>query len=155
MSGYSAHVSELRVDRAAWAALVSDLVDRETRGKKAAFARLIDVSTRTLDRWLAQEVDVSEESVRSVARATGRPAMDLLIKVGYYRQDEVDSPTTPGGEPMDPDVLIILRRLADPNTPETERTTIREMLSYLASLADRAPSAASAPTTPRRPKGAS
>lgn len=126
-------MSERKIDRAAWADLVSDLVDRETRGKKAAFSRLIGVSTRTLDRWLAQEVDVSEESVRSVARATNRPAMDLLIRVGYYRQDEAPGPS---GEPLDPDVLIILRALADPNTPEPQRATIREMLSYLADLAN-------------------
>lgn len=152
MSGYSACVTEVGIDRAAWAALVADLIDRETRGKKAAFSRLIGVSTRTLDRWLAQEVDVSEESVRSVARATGHSAMDLLVRVGYYHQHEV--PTAASGEPLDPDVLIILRRLSDPNTPEPERQTIREMLHYLATLADRTPPAA-APNTPRRPKGAS
>lgn len=127
------------------------LIESETRGKKAAFSRLIGVNTRTLDRWLAREVDVSEESVRSVARATNRPAMDLLIKVGYYRQDEV--PGLASSEPTDPDVLIILRRLADPNTPEPERQTIREMLNYLARLADRPPTAAE--TTPRRSTGAS
>jgi DNA-binding transcriptional regulator YdaS (Cro superfamily) len=142
-------VTDGRIDRDAWAELMAALIESETRGKKAAFSRLIGVNTRTLDRWLAREVDVSEESVRSVARATNRPAMDLLIKVGYYRQDEV--PGAASGEHMDPDVLIILRRLADPNTPEAERTTIREMLSYLASLAERPPDATQ--MTPRRSAG--
>ncbi|MGI5178641.1 hypothetical protein ACQEVZ_20125 [Dactylosporangium sp. CA-152071] len=127
-------MTDRRIDRDAWAELMTALIDSETRGKKAAFSRLIGVNTRTLDRWLAREVDVSEESVRSVARGTNRSPMELLIKVGYYRQDEVEL-GGPNTEPIDPDVLIILRALADPNTPEPQRATIREMLSYLADLA--------------------
>src|SRR5687768_6627020 len=67
--GYSHDVSERRVDRDAWADLVGKLVTGRTRGNKSAFARTVGVTARTLDRWLAGEVNVSEASVRAVARA--------------------------------------------------------------------------------------
>src|SRR5690606_36664133 len=54
------------------------------RGKKAPFARIVGVAPRTVDRWLRAEVDVSEASVREVARALGIPAVDLLVAAGYF-----------------------------------------------------------------------
>lgn len=38
--------------------------------------------------------------------------------------------------PLDPDLKIIMRRLADPNVGDAEKATIRATLRYLADLAD-------------------
>lgn len=86
---YHRFVSEVKVDRDAWATVIADLIREETRGNKAAFARKIGVKTvKTVDRWLAKEVNVSAESVRSVARALGLSDLELLRKVGYVEADE-------------------------------------------------------------------
>lgn len=127
------------IDRRAWAALVSELIETEARGKKAAFARLVGVDPKTIAHWLAGTVDVSEASVRRVATALGRPTLDLLVEVGYYSREEVGGEPASAREPMDPDLLILARRLADPNVPAAEKATIRATLQYLANLAERTP----------------
>lgn len=81
--GYSHDVSEPTVNREAWAHEIARLIQDEARGNKSEFARLVGVrSVKTVDRWLARTVNVSEESVRQVARALNLPVADLLIKVG-------------------------------------------------------------------------
>lgn len=80
---------EKRVDRDAWARVVKALMADATRGKIAPFARQVGVDPRTVSRWLAGTVDVSEESVRSVADAVHVPAMRLLVDVGYYSHTEL------------------------------------------------------------------
>lgn len=109
---YAVGVGEGKIDRAAWADLMTDLIRSETSGKKAPFARLIGVDTRTLDRWLRREVDVREESVRAVARNLDRRPMDLLVRVGYYQLNDV-SPPAPVDPREDPVIQAILgnRRL--------------------------------------------
>lgn len=81
---YDAPMGSRRINREAWATIVEDLVFRHCRGKKAPFARIVGVAPRTVDRWLRAEVDVSEASVREVARALGIPAVDLLVAAGYF-----------------------------------------------------------------------
>jgi transcriptional regulator with XRE-family HTH domain len=83
-------VSDPKVDREAWAAEVTRLIEQEARGNKSAFARMIGIqSIKTVDRWLAQSVNVSEESVRQVARALNLPVTPLLVKVGFLRPSEM------------------------------------------------------------------
>ena len=110
---YPVGVAERKINRDAWARLVDSLVNTETRGKKATFARLVGVDPRTVSRWLNSEVDVSEESVREVARNLNRPPMELLVKVGYYSQ--ADIPTITPRESSDPAIEEILA------APVTER----------------------------------
>jgi len=81
-------VGDRKVNREAWARTVANLIQSETGGKKAPFARLVGVDPRTVDRWLKGEVDVSEESVRDVASALKRSPWGLLRAAGYY--DERD-----------------------------------------------------------------
>lgn len=82
------------VDKEAWATTVAELVDSECRGNKSAFARrvIIDgkpISPRTAYGWINGEYEVRESSVRAVAQAFGLNAMEMLIKVGFYRRDEL------------------------------------------------------------------
>jgi transcriptional regulator with XRE-family HTH domain len=108
------------VDRDAWAQLVGELLQRETKGKKLPFARKIGVDPRTVDRWLRREVVVSEESVRSIARAFDLQAIDLLVQVGYYKATDVAPPPAP--DPYeDP---IIRKIMADPRWTEEERADL-------------------------------
>lgn len=85
---YPLGVDERTVDRAAWAAVLTDLINTETRGKKATFAKKVNVDPRTVARWLDQDNDVSEASVRSVARHLGRSPVELLVKAGFYTEDD-------------------------------------------------------------------
>lgn len=91
-SRYPDPVAGRKIDRDAWARVLAALIDSETRGKKAPFARLVGVDPKTVDNWLKGTVDVTEESVRRVARSTGQSPMDLLVQLGYYRADEVNTP---------------------------------------------------------------
>lgn len=93
---YPLAVSERKVDRDAWAHEITLLIEQEAKGNKSAFARRAGIaSVRNIDRWLAREVNVSEESVRQVARALNLPVLELLIKVGYYRAEELPDIPTP------------------------------------------------------------
>lgn len=103
---YPLGVGDRNINRDAWARLVDRLVTDEARGKKAAFARIVGVDPRTISRWINSEVDVSEESVREVARRLNRSPMDLLVKVGYYAI--TDLPATPQPEERDPALEQIL-----------------------------------------------
>jgi len=113
------------VNRDAWAQLIDELIQRETKGKKLPFARLIGSDPRTVDRWLRREVDVKEESVRAVARSLGLQAIDLLVQVGYYKAADLTPTTTrPLTEPAYPDPRddkVIQRIMADPNLTEEQR----------------------------------
>jgi transcriptional regulator with XRE-family HTH domain len=88
---YAHDVAKRSVDRAAWAAVVSDLIARETKGNKSRFAQVAGVSYKTIQRWLLQEVEVSEESVRQIADAMVIPALDLLLQAGYYQTGDLPS----------------------------------------------------------------
>lgn len=87
---YPLVVSERKVDREAWAREVATLIAEEAGGNKSAFARRVGVSSvKTIDRWLASSVNVSEESVRAVCRALNLPVAPMLVKIGYIRPNEL------------------------------------------------------------------
>jgi len=82
-------MSEPTVDRDAWARLIAELVRTRAKGNKAAFARMVDLkAARTVDRWLAKEVNVNAESVRKVANGLGLSLVELLAQVGYIKPDD-------------------------------------------------------------------
>jgi hypothetical protein len=56
---------------------------------------LVGVNYKTVGRWLNSSVDVSEESVRAVARALSIAPMDLLTRVGYYSAADLQLPQAP------------------------------------------------------------
>lgn len=92
---YAHVVAGGEVDRVEWARVVRELLAELTRGKKAPLARLLGFSERTIDRWLLGTVDVNESSIRQVATRSGRPAMELLIRVGFYSRDQLPAPAVP------------------------------------------------------------
>jgi hypothetical protein len=60
---------------------------------------MIGVTYLTIKRWIDARHDVSQDSVRAVARAFDLSAIDLLIRVGYYRSEELaaQTPAPSGG----------------------------------------------------------
>lgn len=134
-AGYSLGVGERKIDREAWAKLISDLIRTETRGKIAPFARLVGRDPRTVSRWLAAEMDVREDSVRAVARALNRSTMDLLVRIGYYSDEEVGTLPPPDQLIVPPEVRHILEAIADPDIPDDEKIALRAVLQMAAAKA--------------------
>lgn len=122
---YDRLVATGEVDRAEWAKIVQDLLDEFTRGKKATFARRVGVDPKTIDHWLNGQVRVSEESIRNVAKATDRNAMELLIQVGYYQADDLPRPTH---EQMDAERR---RVLDDPDLSVDQKAEILQALDEM------------------------
>lgn len=117
---------ERRVDRDAWARVVDQLVLTHNRGNKSAFARQAGVDVRTVTRWLAGTVDVSEESVRGVARAFSLKPRELLVELGVYQRDEL----LPEATAEDEEVALIL-------TADVDDETKRKMIDRLMELRER------------------
>ncbi|MEV4846100.1 hypothetical protein AB0K20_23145 [Micromonospora matsumotoense] len=92
-------MAEGGVDREAWARVVSDLIAQETgtpampKGNKSRFASLAGVTYKTVLRWTQKKSDVSEDSVRQVARALHISPLELLVRVGYYTGDDLNAAT--------------------------------------------------------------
>ncbi|MET8278191.1 helix-turn-helix transcriptional regulator [Micromonospora sp. NPDC005174] len=119
------------IDRAAWAALVSALIDSTARGNQAEFSRKINVSSRTITRWLKQENSVNSDNIRDIARALNQSPVDLLVAVGYLRNDETEA-TQAGG--YDPDILALMSKLADPKTSPSVKRWIRQQMRSLVDM---------------------
>lgn len=119
------------IDRAAWAALIAQLIDTTADGNQTKFATTVKVTPRTVSRWLNQEVSVNSDNVRDVARLLGHNPTDMLVQVGYLRPEETSRGRR---EPLDPDVRKILAMLADPTTPPEQRQFMRQMLRSLAAM---------------------
>jgi hypothetical protein len=60
---------------------------------------MVGVTYLTIKRWIDGAHSVSEDSVRAVARAFNMSAIDLLIRVGYYRVDELNAPDVATARP--------------------------------------------------------
>lgn len=92
-SRYHQPVADATINRQVWSSIVRELLDEESDprvyGAKTRFATKSGVSPRTVDMWLAGEVDVKETNVRAVARAYGRGELELLIRVGLFTTDEL------------------------------------------------------------------
>jgi transcriptional regulator with XRE-family HTH domain len=76
------------IDRQAWAALVQATLDADFDGNQSRFAAAAGVTAKTVGRWLKQQHDVSEQSVRDAARRLDRDPFDWLVRIGYYTQQE-------------------------------------------------------------------
>lgn len=121
--------SERSINRAAWADVIRELMTAHTRGKKEPFARRLGINSRSVSRWLDQEVDVSEESVRLVARTFDVPAVSLLVRVGYYQQADLHQPHQPSAEEFDADPA--LKVIEDSDQPPHVKARMRERLYEL------------------------
>lgn len=123
---YSQPVAERKIDRTAWAGITRKILDEEYAGNKTAFGTAIDSDRKTINRWLAEDVDVSEEMVRKVARRHNLSPIDLLIEVGYYGEQDVR--TEPTGAPADGDEMLQLIEAA-PITPAQKRELREHVLT--------------------------
>lgn len=111
------------VDRSMRRARENGLSDRK-------IASLSGLSTATLHRWRnAQGKELPEiEKVRRFCHAVEASLDEALQALGLTDS----APTATPEAPLPRDVQTILRRLSDPNTPETEREFIRRSLEMLA-----------------------
>jgi hypothetical protein len=114
------------VERALDSARARGMTDREIQ-------RVSGVATSTFHRWRQAEGRSLPElaKVRAFCSATGASIEEAMRVLGMT--DNAPEPTPE--PPLPRDVRIILRRLADPNTPERERDFIRQSLSMLAERA--------------------
>lgn len=76
------------VGRAAWSRLLAEL-QAATGRTDLAIAELAGVGVRAVQKWKAQEVTVSAESVVAVAAALGYPPAKALVDVGLLLPGEV------------------------------------------------------------------
>jgi transcriptional regulator with XRE-family HTH domain len=95
----------------------------------ARLARESGIHRATIFRWIKGEGGANVASVRAIANALGDDPANALRAAGNIGGD-VEKPT-------DPDLMVLMRRLSDPDTPESEREAIRAGLRYLAELAER------------------
>src|SRR5215207_4380828 len=77
------------IDREQWSRVIVELLETEAGGNRTRLAEMIGVKYLTIKRWIDGTHSVSEENVRALARAFKLSAIDLLIRVGYYRPDEL------------------------------------------------------------------
>lgn len=114
------------VERALEGARIRGMTDREIQ-------RVSGVATSTFHRWRQQQGRGLPEltKVRAFCAATGASVEEAMRVLGM-----TDSEPEPTPEPPLPkDVRIIMRRLADPKTPEAQRQFIRMTLQMLAERA--------------------
>lgn len=114
------------VDRALKDARARGLTDRE-------IARRSKVATSTFHRWRQAEGRGLPEldRVRAFCDATGVSVDEAMRVLGM-----TDAEPEPTAEPPLPrEIRVILRRLADPNTPESERQFFWMTLQMLAARA--------------------
>jgi hypothetical protein len=120
------------VARANWARFVARALDSaRNRGlTDREIQRVSGVATSTFHRWRVGEGRGLPKlpQVRAFVSAVGASLDEAMRVLGM-----TDGAAEPTPEPPLPsDVRLILRRLADPNTPETERQFIRMTLAMLA-----------------------
>lgn len=123
---YPHSVGTRQVDRSVWASEVARLVNAHERGNKTAFARAVAINPKTVTRWLAETVDVSEESVRQVATVYGIDPLDLLVRVGYYTADEANRTGTD-----DEEIQLVV---TDPNLTPADK---KRVIDYILERRDR------------------
>lgn len=115
-----------------WATLVKRM--RAATGMTGAeLARRLDVDRATIWRWEAgRQKPESAELIKAFADIFGLELDDALAAAGL-RPAGVEPPRR---EPMDPDVLALMRMLADPETPEATKVQIRTMMRTLLEIAE-------------------
>jgi transcriptional regulator with XRE-family HTH domain len=93
------------------------------------------VKSSTFHRWRRGEVRTvpGMDKVRAFCEGVGASLADAMTALGMSGERDNPEPEPP----MDPDLRLILRRLADPNVPETEKEFIRESIRMLAERAER------------------
>lgn len=105
---YGEDVAERTVDREAWANVVAQLINSEAGGNTTRFAQLVGVTYKTVRRWITQETNVSEESIRAVANALNVKPGPLLVRVGLYQPGELADTAEPAPAANDDPALAAI-----------------------------------------------
>lgn len=135
---YATDVAEGSIDREAWAKVINQLIAEETRGNKSRFANLVGVTYKTVLRWTQQASDVSEDSVRQVARALRISPLMLLVQVGYYTDADLGAAaevTAPAA--LDQDDPALQAILAADVPPRVKQRMIQRLQELRARDAER------------------
>lgn len=133
---YPVHVRNTPTpQRGNWATYVT--ATRERVGmSKAELARRLGVDRGTVHRWESGQSRPEDATVvTAFANLFGLDTDEALTAAGLRLSARpAGSPTE--NAPLDPDVKIIMRRLADPNVSEPEKVIIRATLRHLAQIAE-------------------
>ncbi|MFG3418710.1 helix-turn-helix domain-containing protein [Micromonospora sp. NPDC048063] len=115
--------------RESWAEYLRRMTDRDG-WSVARLARESGIHRATIFRWMSSKGSgANVTSARAIGDALGDPG-GALRAAGNM-----------GGNPdegLDPDLQVIMRRLANPDVPEAEKDAIRTALKYLAQVAESA-----------------
>lgn len=141
------------VARANFAQFVRSAVDaaRERGMNDAAIEQATGLAASTWYRWRRGEWGREWPKLQQVidfCRGLGIPEEDAFAALGLRGERTPAAPT-----PLDPDVLRVLRALADPNVPKAEKDAIRLMMRRLAAIPP-SPKPSTRPLQRRRRKGA-
>lgn len=126
-SAYRSGMSDARSSREDWPTYLRRMTSRPG-WSVARLAREAGVNRATIFGWIKGD-GVTVASVKLIARALGDDEAHALAAAGGAATH---------GEQLDPDVLLIARRLANPNVSEAEKTIIRATLQHLAQIAEQA-----------------
>lgn len=110
-----------------WAGYLRRMTDRPG-WSVARLARESGIHRATIFKWMGGKGGATVTSVRAIAKALGDDPANAIRAAGDMG-DVADEST-------DPDLLLLMRRLADPDVPGAEKLAIRAALRYLADLAE-------------------
>jgi transposase-like protein len=96
----------------------------------ARLARESGIHRATIFRWIGGQGGATVTSVSQIADALGDEPANALRAAGNMAGVADEMP--------DPDLQLLMRRLANPDVPETEKAAIRTALRYLAEMAEQA-----------------
>lgn len=116
-------------NRESWASYLRRMTERPG-WSVARLARDSGIHRATIFKWMAGKGGATVTSVRQIAEALGDEPANALRAAGNM-EGVAD-------EAMDPDLKLLMRRLADPDVPDSEKAAIRTALRYLAELAEKA-----------------
>lgn len=132
-------------NRESWADYLRRMTDRPG-WSVARLAREAGIHRATIFKWMGGKGGATVTSVRAIAEALGDEPSNALRAAGNM-EGVAD-------EAMDPDLLMLTRRLTDPDVPEAEKVALRTALRYLAELAEKAEQAERTGRTLRRRRSA-
>lgn len=121
--------------RQTWANYVQSL--REATGlSRPQLAKRLGVDPATVWRWETGKQKPESPAVPEALAELFRLDLDEVLAAAGLRRDRQATKPVPE-VPMDPDLQVIMRRLADPSVSDAEKTSIRATLRYLAEVAER------------------
>lgn len=123
--------------RARWSRFVRRALESaRTRGlKNKDIQEATGVNPTTFSRWQRGDVRSTPDiaTVRAFCRGLGLDLDEALGALGMGAAKDNPAPEPP----MPPEIRTLLRKLADPNVPETEKLFIQESLRMLANRGER------------------